>query len=477
MEGAIFILSNSKKEILGIENRAVGSTLVEPVSIRVSPHSYFTALLLSSFLSAFLFYIERDVFGVVVFASSWILLPFLALNDKIVFDGRRLTRTGLVPTAWAWFNASRRRLKLRDIEQIETEAIRAAKRGGNVYYRYRIMIRGKGLTVSITSGGKDFRDMVRSILPQMPENVLDTRSIELRDHLTDPRTVLERAESQHIPSADVLESSFRSASRDRKRQRTEKSPDAASDERVDDLRDLANQLRVSGYFVQALEVFRRALLLRPKDAHLLFEFARCLHSFAGVQRDPRMERRALAALRLSERRAQTDDDMLVRLGEWYFQIGEWRRAGNVFQSAIERLGDNFRTARGLAEIALREGKIAHVIHHFSTANRVAETPSLRRWSKAEAEYFSNLNSDEEYMELEIGRVNLLETVEKSKKTTLRITFIALPAIVVGVLFEDNLVANIGWAISAVALTIWTALIIIQKTLANRIPYDLVESDE
>lgn len=457
-------------------DQVVGLAKAKVVSIRVSPHSYFTALLLSSFISAFLFYLEKDLAGVIVFAASWILIPFFALNDKITFDGRRLVRTGTVPTVWSWLNASRRRLKLRDIEQVETEAIRAAKRGGNVYYRYRTVIRGKGISVSIASGGSDYRDVVKSILPLLADNVLDTRSIELRDHLTDPRKALERARSAHIPSADVLESSFRSAGR--KRTHSTNLPQiAVSDEKADDLRDLANELRVSGYFLQALEAFRRALLLRPRDGQLLFEFARCLHSFAGVERDPKLERRALAALRLSERRANDDDDMLIRLGEWYFQIGEWGRAGNVFQSALERLGDNFRTARGLAEIALREGKIAHVIHHFSTANRVAETPSLRRWSKGEAEYFSNLNSDGEYMELEIGRVNLLETVETSKKTTLRITFLALPTIIFGVLFEDHLIANIGWAVSAVALAIWTGLIVTQKMLAQRIPYDLVESED
>ena len=66
-------------------------------------------------------------------------------------------------------------------------------------------------------------------------------------------------------------------------------------------------------------------------------------------------------------------------------------------------------------MALREGKIAHVIHHFSIANRLAETPSLRRWTQGETEYFSHLNSDDEYMELEISRVNMLETVESSKE--------------------------------------------------------------
>ncbi len=449
---------------------------IKPVSIRVSPHGYFTVLLLSTFLSAFLFYVERDMAAVVVFAASWVLIPFFALNDKIAFDGRRLTRTGTIPVLWSWLNASRRWLKPKDIEQVETEAIRAAKRGGNVFYRYRTVIRGKGLSVTIASGGSDYREMVKSILPLLADNVLDTRSIELRDHLTDPRETLERAKSAHIPSADVLESSFRNAGHKR-RQNPNPPSIVATNEKADDLRDLANELRVSGYFLQALEAFRRALLLRPRDGRLLFEFARCLHSFAGVERDPKLERRALAALRLSERRANDDDDMLIRLGEWYFQIGEWGRAGNVFQSALDRLGDNFRTARGLAEIALREGKIAHVIHHFSTANRVAETPSLRRWSKGEAEYFSNLNSDEEYMELEIGRVNLLETVETSKKTTLRITFLALPTIIFGVLFEDHLIANIGWAVSGVALVIWTGLIVTQKMLAQRIPYDLVESED
>jgi hypothetical protein len=228
--------------------------------------------------------------------------------------------------------------------------------------------------------------------------------------------------------------------------------------------------------LQALEAFRRALVLRPRDGRLLFEFARCLHSFAGTTRDPHLERRAMAASRLSERNAVGDDDLLVRLAEWYFEIGEWRRAGNVFQRVSDRIGASFRAARGLAEIALRDGKIAHVIHHFATAGRVAETPALRRWSRAEADYFSNLHADEEYMEMEISRVNLLDGVERSKKTTLRIAFFAFPMILVGILFEDDQVTNVGWAVSTVSLLIWTGLIITARMLSQRIPYELVESE-
>src|SRR5689334_24783361 len=93
-------------------------TLLPPeqhTSIRVSPHSYFTALLLGTFFSAFLFYLEIDLAGAIRFGISWILIPFFALNDRISFDGKRLIRTGLIPRLWAWFNSSRRRLRLSEI--------------------------------------------------------------------------------------------------------------------------------------------------------------------------------------------------------------------------------------------------------------------------------------------------------------------------------------------------------------------------
>lgn len=450
----------------------------EPISIRVSLHSYFSALLMGSFFSAFLLYLEMDVAGSMLFALSWVLIPLFALRDRIVFDGKALVRTGPIPKIWSWLNSYRRRLKITDIEQVETHATRAIKRGGNVIYRYRTVVRGKGLNLTMASGGSEYRRLIRSIFAILPDNVLDNRSVELRDHFADPKETLAKAEISRIPAAEVLEGTLRAGgSRITRVDRTVTTIDLPTGEKVDDMRNLANELRLSGYLLQALEAFRRALLVRPADAHLLFEFARCLHSFAGMTSDRRLERRALAALRLSERRGFDDGELLVRLGEWYFQIGEWRRAGTVFQNALDRIGENFRTARGLAEIALREGKIAHVIHQFSTANRIAETPSLRRWSKSEAEYFSHLNSDEEYMELEIGRVNMLETVERSKKTVLRIACFGFPAILFGILFEDNMVANIGWAVSAVSLLAWTLLLFATQLLSQRLPHDLVADED
>src|SRR6185369_2535204 len=101
---------------------------------------YLTALLLGTFFSAFFFYLELDLPGSLLIVASWILIPFFAINDRISFDGKRLVRMGLLPRIWAWFNTGRHRLKISDIEQVETQAIRAVKRGGNIFYRYRTVI-------------------------------------------------------------------------------------------------------------------------------------------------------------------------------------------------------------------------------------------------------------------------------------------------------------------------------------------------
>jgi tetratricopeptide (TPR) repeat protein len=447
-----------------------------PVAIRVSPNSYFVALCLATFFSGFFVYLEIDWAAGLLFGASWLFLPLFLWTDKIVFDGKRLSRNGILPRVWAWLNNSRTRLKISDVEQVETHALRALKRGGNVFYRYRTSVRGKGLEFAFASGGEDYRRMIHSLFASLPENVLDNRSIELRDYLKEPKEILMKAEFAQIPSAEVLEDSINSL------QKTARSNAAVTEtgieqiEKANYLRQLGNELRLSGYLLQALETFRRALVLNPRNAWLIFDFARCLYSFAGSERNPKMEKKAIAALRLAEKRAGNDSELLARLGEIYFQYGDWTRAQKAFQKAMDKAGQSFRSVRGLAEIALRDGKIAHVIHHFSTANRLAETPALRRWTQNESEYFLRLNDDEDYMDLEISRVNLLDTLERSKRTTLKIAFFGFPLIIFGLTVFDDLVANIGWAVTSVSLLIWVGLILSRNLLSSRIPLDFDEED-
>ena len=456
---------------------AVATFSDKPISIRISPNSYFIVLFLTTFFSGFLIYLEQDLAGILLFGTSWLIFPFLAWNDRITFDGKRLTRTGFLPRFWASVNNSKYRLKIADIEQVETQALRALKRGGNVFYRYRTSVHGKGLKFSFASGGEDYRQMIYKLFALLPENMLDNRSIELRDYLREPKETLMKAEFAKIPSVEVLENSLNEIKAADKNLRAKNKQLSEEElEKSDYLHRLANELRLSGYLLQSLEAFRRALFLNPKDARLIFDFARCLHSFAGAERDLKLGRKAFAALRLAEKRGQNDGEMLARLGESYFQYGEWQRAEKVFQKALEMVETSFRSVRGLAEIALREGKIAHVIHHFATANRLAETPALRRWAQGETDYFSRLNSDDDYMEMEVSRVNLLEGLERSKKTSLRVAMTGFPAIIFGVTLEENLIANVGWAISCIALIVWMGVITGQNLLSSRVPMDFEIED-
>ncbi|MCY7376631.1 MAG: hypothetical protein LH472_11770 [Pyrinomonadaceae bacterium] len=440
------------------------------ISIRVSPNNYFIVLFLITFLTGFLVYLEKDYIAFALFAASWIIFPILAWNDRIVFDGKRLTRTGILPGFWARFNSTKYRLRINDVEQVESQALRALKRGGNVFYRYRTSLQGKGLKFAFASGGEDYRRMIHRILPLVSENALDNRSIELRDYLAEPKETLMKAAFAHIPSADVLESSFNKLQKtDKFRPKSNQNAEAEA-EKADYLHILGNELRLSGYLLQGLEAFRRALVLNPQDARLIFDFARCLHSLASSEKSERLKRKSFAALRLAEKRADTDGELLARLGETYFQYGDWRRASVAFNKAFETAKTNFRAARGLAEIALREGKIGYVILHFTNANSLAETSALRRWTQNENDYFSRLHSDEDYMEMEISRVSLLGGLEKSKKTCLKIAFFSFPLIVIGLIF-DELLTNLGWTMGGVSLVLWAGLMFGQRMLATRIPMD------
>lgn len=442
------------------------------VNIRVSPNSYFVAFFLASFVTAFLIYVEKDLAALILFLTSWTTIPILAWTDRIVFDGKSVFRTGFVPCLWAGFSGQPRRIKISHIEQIETQAMRALKRGGNVFYRYRTSVQGRGLRLVFASGGEDYRRMVGNLFHLVSEDVLDNRSLELRDYLNDQKDVLMKAEFARIPSTEVLENSaneFQTADRKLRSHRFAIESAPAEIEKAEDLRELANELRVSGNLLQALETFRRALWLNPHHPWLMFEFARCLHSYAGLERSPKLARRANAALRLAELRAGTDSNLLARIGETYFQYGNWKRAYKTFGKTLSITAENFRSVRGLAEIALREGKIAHVIHHFTSAVHFAENNALRRWADGESRYFSRLNHDDDYMVAEVTRINWLESVERKKRSLLRFSLIGLFVILFGVLFNET-VALVGWTASFISIVIWISLILSQGLLTQRCPF-------
>jgi hypothetical protein len=362
---------------------------------------------------------------------------------------------------------------LSDIEQVETTALAAIKRGRNFHFTYRTTIIGKSASFVFSSRHAGYQDMIRKVLPRLNEDLLDGTSIDLRDYLSETKDVAQRAKDSEIPSSDVLDSSFREIHL----KLAADKPFAPDLEKAGHLHRLANGLRISGRLVQALEAFRRAAVLKPRDARLLFEFAECIRSVAGSEGDPKLERKALAMMRLAERHASSDRDLLSRIGEFYFRTGDWHRAGIVFKRVTDRFGENFRTFRGLAELSLREGKLAHVIHNFAGAERTASTNSLRRWTRTEVNYFSHLNEDEEYMDLEISRVNLLDTLDRTRRSSVRVVLLGFVVIGLGLVVGDDLISNIGWAVSGISILLWIVMILMARMLAPRIPFELMETDE
>ena len=447
-----------------------------PVAVRALLGGYLSVSFVAAFLAALSDYLDYPYASAVAILVALVIVPILWLTDRITFDGRRIKRSGLVHRLIARVTGTRDRLKISDIEQVETIAFPGLKRGSNVYFTYRTAILGKGVRFTVSSRYKGFGDLVRSILPLIDEDILDITSIDVRDYFAEKRDTGERVRRSEIPSSDVLDGSFRDI---RLKPQGEIPPvdDSDSAERAKRLRRLANELRLSGFLVQAVEAFRRAALLRPRDAKLLFEFAECIRSVAGYERDKDLERKARAMMRLAERHAGDDSELLSRIGEAYFQVGDWQRASIVFKRVVVAIGENFRTLRGQAELALREGKMAHVIHNFAAAEQLAETSSLKRWTRSEVEYFSHLNEDEEYMELEIGRINLLDRLDRVRRSRFRCAFLGIVVIALGIARANDLITNVGWAISGISLVVWIVTLLMSRMLAPRIPFELMEADE
>jgi len=202
-----------------------------------------------------------------------------------------------------------------------------------------------------------------------------------------------------------------------------------------------------------------------------------MQSLAAAKKDPTLERRSRAILRLAEAHSAGDVDLLTRLGETYFSAGLWQRAENAFKKASASKAAGYRIFRGLGELALRDGKIAHAINYFSQSAEVAKSKQLFRWATAETEYLRRINDDEEYMELELGRINLFDMFSGARRTSMRIFLFGLVLILLGLFVAGEIVTEVGWAVSGVALVTCVASTLLRQTFASRIPFEMLNKEE
>ncbi|HVQ39871.1 MAG TPA: tetratricopeptide repeat protein, partial [Pyrinomonadaceae bacterium] len=343
-------------------------------SVRVSPGSYLAASSVLTFGSALLLRSENDVWALAAIGVAWLLVPILALTDRVEFDGEYLSRRGPVPAFFRLIGGRLRNLRVAEFERVDTRALRTLRRGGRVRYRYRTQILGKNSEFTFASGGQSYREMVRQLFPLIHRDKLDIRTLELRDYLCEPKALDSEIRSLQLASDDVLDS----ATLDFKLGggRTQPTGDddsstvetAARDrERAALLGKLGNHLRIAGRLNEAREAFRRALIIIPTDGRLIFDFARLLRSQATSLSDERLLFRSRAAMRLSAMRAGAEPELLALVGESFLEWGETGRAHTTFHRAIDLEPVNFRARMGLANLALQDGKLAHVIHQYRDA--------------------------------------------------------------------------------------------------------------
>jgi hypothetical protein len=462
---------NSLPALAGVKDERERALKRPPIaSVRVSPGPYLAVGFVITFFAAMLLRAQYDALALLFVGVTWIFVPLFALTDRLVFDGTLLRRQGLLASLLHLLFGYRKQLAVDDFETVETQAVRTLRRGGSVRYRYRTQINGKGKQFVIISGGRDYRKMVRELFPLIHENKLDGRTRDLRDYLNDPNFLERKAQLSQLAPAEILDVADVDIKLARKAKRARPAEPIASTpedmERAHVLRRLGNELRVSGRLREASEAFRRALNVRPVGPWLIYDFARLLRSQASAQGNARLLSRARAALRLASITAKNDLVLLPLIGESFLECGDARQARLALRKVVELDSGNFKARVGLADIALREGKLAHVIHHYHEAARVSSEQALARYAHGEGEYYMQLNNDDDYLAAELRRISWLQTVTRIRRLALRVTnFSVLLALLGG--FLDPLAASFGWSLASSGLIIWLLTVGATKMLFGR----------
>jgi tetratricopeptide (TPR) repeat protein len=425
-------------------------------AVRVSPGSYLALASVLTFVSALLLRSQYNALALGLITFAWLVIPLLAFADRIVFDGLVIRRRspGFI-VLQALFGYSKQ-LSIADFETVETTAVRTLRRRGRVRYRYRTQITGKGKEFVIASGGESYRRFIRELLPGVHGDKLDNRSRDLRDYLSEPGAVDRKTQLSQLASEDLLDATdlnYRVGGKQNGRLDSSHAASVQDIERAHLLHRLGNELRVSGRLREASEAFRRALNVTPRGAWLIYDFARLLRSQASAQSDARLLLRARAALRLAWIRADNDLVLLPLIGESMLECGDSRQARQALQRAVDIDSANFKARLALADLALREGKLAHVIHHYQEAARVTSEPALARYAKRERDYYTLLNDDEEYLATELRRINWLQHVTRLRRLSSRVVNGGILLALAGG-FVDPAFGSVGWSLASSAMIIW-----------------------
>jgi len=447
-------------------------------SVRISPGGYLAVAAVFTFVSLILLRMGHDLAALINIALTWVIIPVVIKTDRVSFDGETLFRRGLIAALSRLTKGVPIELRVADIERAETTAVRTVRRGGSVRYRYRTEVAGKGTSLVFASGS-GFRQLVKLSLASVSDDKLDARTRELRDYLTDSRSLRQTVDLLGIASTSVLDNAAEALPQDGSRkirhQRAISTEETTPEdiERARMLKSVANQLRIAGRLRESAEAFRRALLVTPNDVALLYEFSRLLRSQASALGQARLLSRARAALRLAASRqglnGSSEDQagsLLTRIGETFLELADVERAARAFRRAMEINPRTFRAQLGLADVALRDGKLAHVIHHYNDAARIAADEALVRFARREADYYARLNDDEDYLAGELRRINWLQSAQRVQRMAARAGFASILVALVGPSISQAAGA-LGLALATSSIIAWSGTLLAIRFLKAR----------
>src|SRR5258707_2269405 len=198
---------NKLREVLveTVRGQLAPAKRMKVAGIRISPGGHLAVGALLTFAALLFLRTHRDLAGLVLIAGTWTIIPLLVFTNRLSFDGQTISRTGVVAFFRRLIRGRVQSISVDDVERVEVATLRTLRRGGRVRYRYRVEIAGKDLHFVLASGGKEFRRMVRVLLPLIGDHKLDARAGELRDHLNNLKVVSREAARLGISSMSVLD--------------------------------------------------------------------------------------------------------------------------------------------------------------------------------------------------------------------------------------------------------------------------------
>lgn len=360
-----------------------------------------------------------------------------AAFDRVEFDGELIRHRGPLAFLLTHLFRIRRALSISDIEAISTETLRLSIGRGDARLSYHTRISGPQVEIVVRSHRTAYVPFVKALFRAASSQKLDPRSLDLFEYLEtgadSKRGLATLSDIDRMP--------------------------------VPLLRRLGNSLRLAGRLAQASSYFRVAYEKEPRNPGLLYEMSRFYYSSA-TREDASLLKRSNACLRLASRLASSEPALLERIGEAFFERLDYKRATDCFRRALDLDPARFRANVGLAEIALRDGKLAHVAHFYNAATATGDA-ALVRVADREAHYYERLMSDDTFLEAELTRIRVSNQISWAKRLSALAFFCAwLTAGIAGRFY--SFIEEFGWATMAASGLLWCAAGLAMRYFRRRV---------